>query len=64
MRFKVEAEVKEIKKLHEQVRPQIKKVNEQYKFKANKIHTHLKSKSRDLAWLHLRKEIFPSMKKN
>jgi len=53
-----------MKKLHEQVRAQIEKVNEQYKQKANKNRPHLEFKPGYLIWLHLRKERFPSRRKN
>ena len=53
-----------MKRLHEQVRSQIKNVNGQYKLNANKNRTHLKFKPGDLVWLHLRKERFPSRRKN
>ena len=64
MSFEVEKKAKVMKKLHEQVRAQIEKVNEQYKTKANKNRTHLEFKSGDFVRLHLRKERFPSRKKN
>ena len=62
--FEAKARAKEMKKLHEQVRAQIEKVNEQYKQRANKNHPRLEFKSGDLVWLHLRKERFPSRRKN
>jgi len=46
------------------VRAQIEKVNEQYKQKANKNGPHIELKLGDLVWLHLRKETFPSRRKN
>ena len=46
------------------MRAQIDKVNEQYKTKANKSRTHLEFKPRDLLWIHLIKERFPSRWKN
>jgi len=39
-------------------------VNEKYKLKANKNHTNLGFKLGDFVWLHLRKERFPSGRKN
>jgi len=62
--FEPKVRAKEIKRLHEQVRPEIEKVNGQYKLKANKSHIHLEFKPGDLMWLHLRKERFSSRRKN
>ena len=59
MSFKAKERVKEMKKLHKEVRAQIEKLNEQYKAKATKNSTHFELKSRDLVWLHLNKETFP-----
>jgi len=64
MNFEAEARAKEMKGLHEQVRVQIEKVNQQYKCKSNKNQPHLEFKLSDLVWLHLRKERFPSRRKN
>ena len=64
MNFEAEARAREMKRLRGQVRAQLMKVSEQYKIKANKNHTYLKFQSGDLMWLHLRKERFPSRRKN
>jgi len=62
--FQAETGAKEMKKLHEQIRNQIEKTNEAYKAKANKHRKSLEFKPEDLVWLHLRKERFPSRRKN
>jgi len=62
--FEAETRAKEMKKLHEQIRNQIEKTNEAYKAKANKHRKSLEFKLGDLVWLHLRKERFPSRRKN
>lgn len=52
--------VKEIKKLHEQVQNKIVKQNKKY---CGLVNEHQKStyfKEGDLAWIHIRKERFPS----
>ena len=51
--FDAEARVKDMKKLHEQVRAQTKNVNEQYNSKANKNCTDLEFKLGDLVWIYL-----------
>ncbi|XP_074278633.1 uncharacterized protein LOC141602227 [Silene latifolia] len=48
----------------EQVRAQIEKANAKYKEKANKHRKQPVFKEGDLVWLHLRKERFPSKRKN
>jgi len=53
-----------MKKLHEQIRGQIKRTNEAYKAGANKYHKQLEFKLGDVVWLSLRKERFPSRRKN
>ena len=62
----IEAETKarEIKKLHEQVKARIEKANEMYKAKANKNRKQPTFAPGDLVWVHLRKERFPSKRKN
>jgi len=65
--FEDETRAKEMKKLHEQIRGRIEKTNEANKAnkaKANKHRRQLEFKPRDLLWLHLRKERFPSKRKN
>lgn len=62
--FEAEERAKEMKKLHEQVRTQIEKVNELYKQRANKNRKKVVFHPGDLVWLHLRKERFPSKRKN
>ncbi|ONK69608.1 uncharacterized protein A4U43_C05F24760 [Asparagus officinalis] len=59
-----EHRAKEIKKLLEQVKTRIEKVIELYKKKANKHCNSLEFKPGDLVWLHLRKERFPTRRKN
>ena len=54
----------EMKKLHEQVKNHIEKTNVAYKARANKHRKKMKFSPRDLVWLHLKKERFPSTKKN
>jgi len=53
-----------MKKLHEQVKNHIEKTNVAYKARANKHRKKMKFSPRDLVWLHLRKEKFPSKRKN
>ena len=62
--FEAETRAKEMKKLHKQIRNQMEKTNEAYKAKANKHRKSLEFKPGDLVWLHLRKERFPSTRKN
>jgi len=62
--FEAEARAKEMKRLHEQIKNQIEKANEAYKARANKHRRQLEFKPGDLVWLHLRKERFPSRRKN
>ncbi|KAL6504051.1 hypothetical protein OROGR_025974 [Orobanche gracilis] len=62
--FEAASRAKEMQKIHDQVKAKIEHVNDLYKKKANK---HLKKalfEPGDLVWLHLRKERFPSKKKN
>ena len=49
-----------VKKLHESVRQHIEKKNEQYETKANKGRRQVLFKSGDWAWVHMRKERFPT----
>uniref|UniRef100_A0A2N9FWF1 Tf2-1-like SH3-like domain-containing protein n=1 Tax=Fagus sylvatica TaxID=28930 RepID=A0A2N9FWF1_FAGSY len=61
-RFSGDAEekVKQIKKLHEQIREIFLKQNEKYSKQANKYRKPVAFKEDDLVWIHLRKERFPS----
>ncbi|KAL9241144.1 hypothetical protein vseg_015286 [Gypsophila vaccaria] len=51
-------------KLDEQVRERIKAVNEAYKLNSNKHRSPRLFDVGDLVWVHLRKEHFPSKRKN
>jgi len=51
-------------KLHEHIRAHIEKINESYKAKANKNRKGVEYHPRDLVWLHLRKERFPTRRKS
>nr|GEY65516.1 hypothetical protein [Tanacetum cinerariifolium] len=62
--IEAETKAKEIKRLHEQIKAKIKKVNEMYKAKAHKNRKQPTSSLGDLVWIHLRKERFPSKRKN
>lgn len=53
-----------MKKLHEQIRTKIEKANESYKKKANWHRKKSYFERGDLVWLHLRKERFPSHRRN
>ena len=57
-----ETRVKEIRKLHEDVRVKIEKKNEKYQKAANKHRKKVEFKVGDLVWIHLRKERFPQGK--
>ena len=59
--FSSEAEerVKQLKKLHEQIRDKIAKQNEKYRAQANKHRKHVEFKEGDLVWVHLGKGRFP-----
>ncbi|XP_074303261.1 uncharacterized protein LOC141637713 [Silene latifolia] len=59
-----DSKLKSMIKLHEQVRERIKTVNEAYKKKSNKHRKPRLFNPGDLVWLHLRKERFPSKRKN
>ena len=56
--------VKQIKKVHELVRSKIEKTNEAYQAHANKHKKQVVCQLGDLVWIHLRKERFPSKRKN
>jgi len=56
--------VKEIQKLHANVRARIEKFNEQNKMQADKHRKDIQFKPRDLVWIHLRKERFPSKRRS
>jgi len=60
----VAASVEQIKKVHELVRSKIKKSNEAYQAQANKNKKKVVFQPGDLIWIHLRKERFPSKRKN
>ena len=54
-----------LKEIHEQVHNNIKAKNEKYQKKANKgLKEHRKFKEGDLVWLHLRKDRFPTQRRN
>jgi len=53
-----------MKKLNEKIRAQIGKANVVYMEKANKHKKHMEFSPCVLVWLHLRKERFPSRRKN
>ena len=53
-----------MKRLHEQIRNHIEKTNAAYKARANKHRKKLEFYPGDLVWLYLRKERFPSRRKN
>jgi len=54
----------EIKKIHELVRSKIEKTNEAYRAQVNKRKKRMVFQPGDLVWIHLRKERFPSKRKN
>jgi len=56
--------VQEIQKLHELVKARIEKTNASYEAQANKHRRKIVFQSGDLVWIHLRKERFPSKRKN
>ena len=56
--------VKEIQKLHELVKARIEKTNAAYEAQANKHRRKIVFQPGDLVWIHLRKERFPSKRKN
>ncbi|KAK2356459.1 hypothetical protein QL285_093789 [Trifolium repens] len=58
-----EAKLKSMIKLHEQVQERIKAVNEVYKQRSKNKKPKLFNEG-DLVWVHLRKERFPSKRKN
>lgn len=62
--YEAEERAKEMKKLHQQIRAKIEKVNEMYKARANKNRKAPLFKPGDLVWLHMRKERFPSRRRN
>ncbi|XP_074283863.1 uncharacterized protein LOC141608406 [Silene latifolia] len=59
-----EATLKAMMKLHEQVRDRIEAVNAAYKRKSSKNKKPRVFEVGDLVWVHLRKERFPSKRKN
>ena len=62
--FEAETRAREMMKLREQIRAHIEKANEAYKAWENKNRKQYEFKPGDLVWLHLRKERFPSRRKN
>ena len=62
--YEAEEKAKEMKKLHQEIRAKIEKTNEMYKARANKHRKAITFKPGDLVWIHLRKERFPSRRKN
>ena len=56
--------VKEIQKLHELVKERIEKTNAAYEAHANKHRRKIVFQLGDLVWIHLRKERFPSKRRN
>nr|XP_043611666.1 uncharacterized protein LOC122583313 [Erigeron canadensis] len=62
--IETEARAKEIKKIHQQVKARIEKTNADYKVRANKHRKQSSFAPGDLVWVHLRKERFPSRRKN
>jgi len=62
--YEDEVRANEMKRTHEYVRGHIEKANAAYKARANKHLKYLDFKPRDLVWLHLMKERFPSRWKN
>jgi len=56
--------VEEIQKLYELVKTRIKKRNTSYEAQANKHRRKIVFQPGDLVWIHLRKERFPSKRKN
>nr|GEX41319.1 hypothetical protein [Tanacetum cinerariifolium] len=62
--IEAETKIKEIKRLHEQVKARIEKANEMYNAKANKNHKQPIFSLSDLVWIHLRNERFPCKRKN
>ena len=57
-----ETRVKEIRKLHKDVRVKIEKKNKKYQRATNKHRKKVEFKVGDLVWIHLRKERFPQGK--
>ena len=56
--------VEQIKKIHELVKSKIEKTNAAYQALASKHKTKVVFQPGDLVWIHLRKERFPSKRKN
>jgi len=56
--------VEEIKKIHKLVRSKIENTNEAYQAEANKRKKKMVFLPRDLVWIHLWNERFPSKRKN
>ncbi|KAJ9567692.1 hypothetical protein OSB04_003658, partial [Centaurea solstitialis] len=62
--FEASNRAKEMQKIHEQVKAKIEHANDLYKKRANKHRKKAVFQPGDLVWLHLRKERFPSKRKN
>jgi len=61
---KTSKRVEEIKQLLEQVKLKIEKSNATYQAQANKHKRRVVFQPRDLVWIQLRKERFPSKRKS
>ena len=59
-----DAKLKSMMKLHQQVRERIEAINASYKQKSNKNRKPRLFEEGDLVWVHLRKQRFPSKRKN
>ena len=62
--WEVEKRTKEIQELDTKIRERIEKSNEQTKQQGNKYRKYAQFQSRDLVWVHLRKERFPNKRKS
>jgi len=58
------ARVEEIQKSHDLVKARIEKTNGFYEAQANQYNKKMVFQPGDLMWIHLRKERFPSKRKN
>jgi len=56
--------VEEMQKIHELVRSKIEKTNASFQAQANKHKKKVAFQHGDLVWIHLRREKFPSKRKN
>ena len=64
MSYEGEEKTKEMKKPPQQIPTRIEKANKMYRERANKHHKAITFKPGDLVWLYLRKERFPSRRRN